>query len=296
MGLKIVVLTPTYNRGGDLSNLYRSLCDQENKQFSWVIVDDGSPESVDSIVEAMRLNADYPIIFYKKNNGGKSSAINYALDKFEKDVFLIIIDDDEILHKDAINIVTKYANQYKDSNVGMIDFNRAYSDGTIIGNPIFNDDYMMTVQERRKKGIFSDGYTGYYMSKLGDTRFPIFEGERYIGPSVLSMLISMQYSILWTQPVLGHTEYLDGGLTRQGRKLRVKNPRSMAYYCMLMQSPDSGFKYRFTYAVLYSAYLYYANIKKFNPGINYDLCLPIITRPLGLLLSKYWRFKFRNRK
>lgn len=40
----ITILTPTYNRGQELKNLYESLKRQINKNFVWYIVDDGSTD------------------------------------------------------------------------------------------------------------------------------------------------------------------------------------------------------------------------------------------------------------
>lgn len=292
MDYQIVILTPTYNRSEELMNLFYTLCKQINKNFVWFIVDDGSPNDIRDIIEKMREQSEFTIRYEKKNNGGKSSSINYAIDRLTNRDFLIIIDDDELLYENATVVISQYIEKYSDSNIGAIDFNRAYSNGEIIGKPVFSEDYVMTVQTRRKKNITSDGYTGYFVSRIGECRFPIFEGEKFVGPSVLMMLVSMNYSILWASPALGYTEYLEDGLTRQGRKLRLKSPRSMAYYCILMQSRDTGLLYRFVYSVLYYAYLYYAKLSSFSTGIEYKLFAPFISKPAGFLLAKYWRFKY----
>ena len=38
----LTVFTPAYNRASTLPRTYESLCDQECKEFIWLIVDDGS--------------------------------------------------------------------------------------------------------------------------------------------------------------------------------------------------------------------------------------------------------------
>ena len=40
----ITVLTPTYNRANLLPNLYNSLIAQEENNFNWLIIDDGSTD------------------------------------------------------------------------------------------------------------------------------------------------------------------------------------------------------------------------------------------------------------
>ena len=47
----ITVFTPTYNRAGLLPRLYKSLQEQTNKNFEWVIVDDGSTDNTKEVIE-----------------------------------------------------------------------------------------------------------------------------------------------------------------------------------------------------------------------------------------------------
>ena len=62
----ITVLTPAYNRGKLLQKLYKSLCDQDCKDFEWLIVDDGSSDGTEDYVKKMKETADFPISYYKK--------------------------------------------------------------------------------------------------------------------------------------------------------------------------------------------------------------------------------------
>ena len=60
----ITVFTPTYNRGGFLPRLYESLCKQKNKDFEWVIVDDGSTDDTEAKVKLFidqAKEANFPI-------------------------------------------------------------------------------------------------------------------------------------------------------------------------------------------------------------------------------------------
>ena len=48
---KVTIFTPTYNRGYILHNLYQSLQRQTSKEFEWLIIDDGSIDDTESIVQ-----------------------------------------------------------------------------------------------------------------------------------------------------------------------------------------------------------------------------------------------------
>ena len=47
----ITILTPSYNRGYIIKKAYDSLVRQEDKDFEWLIVDDGSTDDTKKIVD-----------------------------------------------------------------------------------------------------------------------------------------------------------------------------------------------------------------------------------------------------
>ena len=47
---KITIFTPTYNRAYTLKKLYDSLLRQTNKDFEWLIVDDGSTDNTKDLI------------------------------------------------------------------------------------------------------------------------------------------------------------------------------------------------------------------------------------------------------
>ena len=48
----ITVFTPTFNRAYLLGRLYESLCAQTNKDFEWLIVDDGSTDNTEQLISS----------------------------------------------------------------------------------------------------------------------------------------------------------------------------------------------------------------------------------------------------
>jgi glycosyltransferase involved in cell wall biosynthesis len=47
----LTIFTPTYNRSNLLLHLYKSLCEQINKDFLWLIIDDGSKDNTKELVD-----------------------------------------------------------------------------------------------------------------------------------------------------------------------------------------------------------------------------------------------------
>lgn len=72
-------LNPYLQPGGELSQLYDSLKNQTCKDFEWVIVDDGSKDNTHEVVKAWLSDSDFPIRYFFKENGGKHTALNYAV-------------------------------------------------------------------------------------------------------------------------------------------------------------------------------------------------------------------------
>ena len=108
----ITVLTPTYNRANLLPNLYNSLIAQEEDNFNWLIIDDGSTDETKNIVSGFK-NDDFPVLYYRKDNGGKHTAINFAMQHIDTPL-VIIVDSDDLLLPSATRIIREYAHKYED--------------------------------------------------------------------------------------------------------------------------------------------------------------------------------------
>lgn len=293
--MKISILTATYNRIDSLSRLYDSLLKQANSQFEWVIIDDGSSDDTEKNVKMWRdRSGGFVIRYYKKNNGGKSRAINYGLSECQLSDFVLIVDDDEELYQNAVDIIENYVNKYLYTNCVGMEFLRNDKNKQPIANYYPKEDLVMSVQERKKKNYEIDGYTGYFIKKLGNRRFPEFEGEKYVGPGVLQMISSSEYDLVWPCVALGETEYLQGGITSQGRKLRIRNPKGMIIYCDLLQNKQSGIRIRIKYSIMGYAYSAFIDDKterrQFLKECHYfKFCyFP------GLLLGAIWGSKYKE--
>lgn len=290
--LPISILTATYNHPNELKVLYDSLKRQNDPNFTWIIIDDGSGEETRKIVDSIVNERIIDTICYHQENGGKSRAINKGIDLLKNDTsFFVIIDDDEKLYPEAITTIKKYYYRYKDTNCGVIHFNRKDENGNVIASPIFDKDFYMSYQLHKGKKFHADGYIGYYIDRLGNRRFNTYVGEKYIAPSTLFMKVTRDSKLLWAKDVLGETEYLAGGLTKQGRRLRIRNPRGMIEYCCLMQEGKSPFATKIIYSIQGYAYLTLCEERRDvdTSGFIKAMFLP------GKILGLYWDKKYRNR-
>ena len=294
--MDLAILTPTYKRSKLLYRLYESLIKQTSYDFKWIIVNDGSPDDTDDVVKnIVKKEKRFPIQYILKENGGKGSATNVGFDSLTNEKFVLIIDDDEILYDIAIETVLAYIKKYDNTNCGGIDFQRDNLEGRRISNVSLDDDFFASFSERTNKKLVMDGYTGYFTKAIKDKRFPIYVGEKYIGPDILQCLVDKEYGLLWSNKSIGTTEYLEGGLSQQGRRLRIKNPIGMILHCYNYQEKSYRFKYRFKYSIMGYAYFYFSKLsfKDLNEKYNIDMKkFNVIAKPLGFALFKRWKRKF----
>ena len=52
---KITIITPTYNRAKTLPKVFESLLHQSFKDFLWIVLDDGSTDNTEKVVENFQL-------------------------------------------------------------------------------------------------------------------------------------------------------------------------------------------------------------------------------------------------
>ena len=64
----ITIFTPTYNRAYKLPDLYVSLCKQTSQHFEWLIVDDGSTDETEQLVDAWIKEKKIFIRYLKQEN------------------------------------------------------------------------------------------------------------------------------------------------------------------------------------------------------------------------------------
>ena len=94
--MRQTIFTPTYNRADTLPRLYESIKNQEFKDFCWLIIDDGSQDNTEAIVDGFIKEGVLNITYVKKENGGKHTAQRMAYD-IAKTPYITEVDSDDAL-------------------------------------------------------------------------------------------------------------------------------------------------------------------------------------------------------
>lgn len=210
----LTICTPTYNREHLLHDLYESLKRQTVNDFEWIIIDDGSTDETEKIVNCWIKNENsFPIIYIKKKNGGKHTAVNVGIEQAKGEYFFIV-DSDDYLKDDAIEIIY---NEFKKLPVGKyagIGFNRIFENGDIVGKT-FDGSYIDASNfERSKYGILGDKAEVYITEMIKQYRFPVIENERFMTEAILWNRIARDgYIIRWINKGIYICRYQEDGLS-----------------------------------------------------------------------------------
>ena len=225
--MQITIFTPTYNRAYILPRLFQSLKNQKATNFEWLIVDDGSSDDTESVVNEFIKDADFNIRYYKQNNQGKHIALNFAALNAEGE-WIITIDSDDFIADNCLQVCQNL--------IGEIEAKKDFAGFTFLWAPEnLNIDYK---NYGSKKWINDEKYDWKFPGEMNFVirtqilqkhPFPVIKSEKFCQESVQINAILRNYKMLYTDHILAFGEYLEDGLSQNLYHRLLKNPQ----YAML---------------------------------------------------------------
>ncbi len=221
----VTIATPTYNRAALLPRLYQSLCRQNCKDFEWLVVDDGSTDSTESVVNGLISDGILPIRYLHKSNGGKHTAVNLAAREARGELFFIA-DSDDWLPETAVADVIEAFTTIKDSDsfAGVCGLDQ-YADGSIVGSGLPCASIDATPQEIRNKWrVTGDLKEVFRTNVLREYPFPEIPGERFCPEALVWNRIGLKYQLHYFNKPIYTVEYQPDGLSNTITIARMKSP------------------------------------------------------------------------
>lgn len=319
----LTIVTPTYNRAHLLQRLYKSLCAQTCQDFVWLVIDDGSTDNTFEMFSAgegfmptlERCSTDEnkwvghfsregmkpsPALEYVcKPNGGKHTALNVAFGMVQTEL-LFIVDSDDWLTPDAVATIKEDWEKVKSSkgegrDICGLGYLRGYSPTKVIGDEYSKDGLVSNfIDERYNRGTDGDKAEVWVTACLRQFRYPEHEGERFISESVAWIWLAERYDMVFRNKIIYVTEYLPGGLSDNGRRLRFQCPHLMAYGSLMTMTRRFSLKIRIKETLLYIVYSLFGHF-----GWRKIFCCrykPLVTLCAipGWLLYRYWKHKYMS--
>lgn len=226
--------TPVFNAEKTLSDLYKSLCSQTNKNFEWIVVNDGSEDSTSDLIKTYIKDSPFLIRFFEQKNGGKHRAYNRAILECRTEL-LCCVDADIVLRRDATEVLLR---EWKDYSVN------PRIAGIVV--PLYYKNNMQSINLKQDFKGFSSSVPAvgkmpelYHKYKyVGETMYPFrtkilkkylfpdISGEKFMTESTMFLPISKKYKVHWVNECLGESIYLSGGLTDRRFYHQVHSPLS----------------------------------------------------------------------
>lgn len=116
---RVSILVPCYNGEQYIQRCLDSIINQTWKDIELIIVNDGSIDSTDAIIEndRMRIEKHFSrFVYLKQNNLGPGAAINKALKYFTGE-YLTLLDCDDYIMPEALEVKALWLNNHPDTAV-----------------------------------------------------------------------------------------------------------------------------------------------------------------------------------
>ena len=126
--VKFSVIIPVYNVEEYISKCLDSLLDQTYNNFEVLVINDGSKDSSQKIIDKY-VKKDNRFKSFVKKNGGLSDARNYGV-KHAKGEYILFVDGDDTITSELLEILSKHT----DGDVDLIKFGvrKVLDDGNLV--------------------------------------------------------------------------------------------------------------------------------------------------------------------
>ena len=283
----LTVFTPSYNRAYTLHKCYESLLRQTSKDFTWLIIDDGSSDNTKELVDSWINENKIEINYIYQENQGMHGAHNTAYKNIKTELN-VCIDSDDYMPDDAVKKIISFWNKNKRSDLAGIMALDAYTDGKVIGNKFPNE---------LKESTYFDIYNTYglkgdkkliYRSELTiQYPYPIFEGEKYVSLAYKYAKLDSKYKLALMNEVVCNVEYMEDGSSLNMLIQYRRNPKGFAFIRIdNMKNPKASLKFKFKECIHYVSSSFISKNKNYLKETPCKI-LTVLAIPAGYVLYRH---------
>lgn len=212
---EITIFTPTYNRKNYLKRLYNSLIKQTNKNFIWLVIDDGSTDETKNLLLEYKNENIIEINYIYKNNGGKYTTINLA-NELCNTKYICCVDSDDTLLDETIEILYREIHKYP-NKIGIF-FPR--------NKKINVNSADMDIMDLKFK--YNNAETTILVRKDIAIKYPftIFTNEKFASEEIIYNMYAKDGKFRFVDLPIVSSSYLSEGLTRNIYEFWRNNPNN----------------------------------------------------------------------
>ncbi|MCM1030904.1 MAG: glycosyltransferase family 2 protein [Oscillibacter sp.] len=228
----VTIFTPTYNRAYIIGKLYQSLLEQTDRNFEWLVVDDGSTDNTEELIASFIQDNNISIRYFRQKNAGKHRAINKGLSEAKGELFFVV-DSDDYLPECSLQVIMEEYSQIKNNPLyaGVTGL-KCYPSGEKVGGEekwdIIDSNSLEIRLKYKVKGDLADVLKTDIAKKYP---FPEIESEKFCPEALVYNRLSNCYKIRYFYKNVYFCDYLPDGLTAKITRIRKESPLySMTYY------------------------------------------------------------------
>lgn len=291
----ITILTPTYNRKYIIRKAYQSLLQQTDKDFEWLIIDDGSTDETEALIKSFIREKKIKIRYYYKDNGGKHTALNYGINKIKSKYTLILDSDDELL-PDCVELVHQKWKAYEnDSQIACLSFLKTFPNQEIIGKKYEESEVRSNhIDFRYNRNLLGDMCEVFKTDVLKKYPFPTFPNERFLSEAIVWNRIALDYDTIYINKPIYVADYLEDGLSKSSLKMRYYSPLGAVENANMFLLKRFKLSIRIKNAILYDGFSLIANISvRQIIKESKNKWLTILFLPAGMIFWILLKLKFK---
>jgi glycosyltransferase involved in cell wall biosynthesis len=235
------VFTATFNRRETLGRVFRSLNSQTSRDFEWLIVDDGSTDGTEALIEPWQDAADFSIRYLRQPNSGKAAAMNRGLREAAGELFLPLDSDDACVpealatlaaHWDAIPASER--DEFSGICCHCLD-----ESGRIVGRGFGEPWFDAYPAELVRTGRVVGEKWGFHRTEIQRRfAFPEYPGEKSVPESLVWDRIGQAYKLRYIDVALRIYHPMPDGWMANLRLRAARSPNAHAdYYAQRLDLP-----------------------------------------------------------
>lgn len=290
----LTVFTPTFNRAYLLPQLYNSLCQQTNKEFLWLVIDDGSTDNTAELIKQWINDNVIEIQYIKQENQGMHGAHNTAYQSC-KTSYNVCIDSDDFMPSYAVERILYQLQTLEPKFAGLVGLDADKHTGEIIGTKIpeelkevkLNELYAIYDVKGDKKVVLKTEIVKKYPP------YPLYANERFVPLDYLYLMINQTYDFKPVNEVFCIVEYQDDGSTKNILKQYRRHPNGFAFSRVSRINYGVTLKEKFKNAIHLVSSALFAKDLKWLFKTEHTI-LVVLAIPFGILLNLYIQLKTQS--
>ena len=291
---RITVFTPAYNRAHTLPRTYESLCNQTDKRFVWMIVDDGSKDNTRELVDSwIAKDVGFSIEYYYKENGGMHTAHNVAYEHIRTELN-VCIDSDDAMPPTAIEDILNFWDEKGSPDIAGIIALDSDLEGKLIGSGMPKEiEYATTDELYDVYGVSGDKKYIYRTDIITSVApYPEYEGEKLVPLGYKYILVADHYKMALMDKVVCLEEYQADGSSNTIYRQYLQSPRGFAISKTLRMTRSKAYKNRVKNIAFYVAECRIAKDKNWlkNSPLKLET---VLYYPLGIIF--HWHILWKNK-